>query len=187
MLSDKIKEATKTAHQQLEVLVVKRLKAIGSNADYANLLKHFYAYFSKVEQAIAPFISAEVLPDYASRRNASYLKKDIEALGGTTDELPQAQAPVIASTISALGALYVMEGSIMGGRIIVQMLEKAGITKGVSFFSGYGEATGQMWQRFTDVLNRHAPTEQDQASAIAAANATFTQFQQVFTGVPAVE
>ena len=80
-----------------------------------------------------------------------------------------------------------MEGSIMGGRIIVQMLEKAGITSGVSFFSGYGEATGQMWQRFTDVLNRHAPTEQDQTNAIAAANATFMQFQQVFTGAPAVE
>ena len=187
MLSDKIKEATKTAHQQLEVLVVKRLKAIRNNADYANLLKHFYAYFSKVEQAIAPFISAEVLPDYPSRRNTLYLKKDIEALGATTDELPIAQAPAVADTVSALGALYVMEGSIMGGRIIVQMLEKAGITTGVSFFSGYGEATGQMWQRFTEVLNRHAPTEEDQVRAIAAANATFTQFGQVFTGVPVVE
>lgn len=118
MLSDKIKEATKTAHQQLEVLVVKRLKAIRSDVDYANLLKHFYAYFSKVEQAIAPFISAEVLPDYPSRRNTLYLKKDIEALGATTDELPIAQAPAVADTVSALGALYVMEGSIMGGRIM---------------------------------------------------------------------
>ncbi len=181
MLSDKIKEATKTAHQQLEVLVVKRLKAIRSNADYADLLKHFYAYFSKVEQAIAPFISAEVLPDYASRRNASYLKEDIEALGGTMDALPPVQAPVIRNTASALGALYVMEGSIMGGRIIVQMLEKSGITEGVSFFSGYGEATGQMWQRFTEVLNHHASTEEDQALTIAAANATFTQFGDVFT------
>ena len=34
MLSDKIKEATKKAHQQLEVLVVKRLKAIRGNEDY---------------------------------------------------------------------------------------------------------------------------------------------------------
>jgi heme oxygenase len=183
MLSDKIKEATKKAHQQLEVLVVKRLKAIRGNEDYANLLKHFYAYFSRVEQAIVPFISAEVLPDHAFRRNASYLKKDIEALGGTIDELPPAQVPIITNTISALGALYVMEGSVMGGRIIVQMLEKAGITEGISFFSGYGEATGQMWQRFTAVLNSHASTEADERQAIDAANATFSKFGEVFTGV----
>lgn len=183
MLRDKIKEATKSAHQQLEALVVKRLKAIRNNADYADLLKHFYAYFSKVERAIAPFITAELMPDYTLRRNASYLKKDIEALGSTTNELPPAQAPVITNTLSALGALYVMEGSIMGGRVIIQILEKAGVTEGVSFFSGYGEATAQMWQRFTDVLNSHASTESEEVQAIDAANVTFNKFGEVFTGL----
>ncbi|MGE9313627.1 biliverdin-producing heme oxygenase [Niabella sp. CJ426] len=182
MLSNHIKEATKAPHQQLEVVVVKKLKSIRSQADYADLLKHFYAYFSKVEQAVAPYINETVLPDYAERRNSSYIKADIEALGESVETLPHAVAPGIVNTISALGALYVLEGSIMGGRIIVQMLEKAGITQGVSFFSGYGEATGQMWQRFTEVLNRYAPTEDDEAQAIAAANATFKQFGDVFVG-----
>ncbi len=183
MLSNNIKEATKSAHQQLEVIVVKKLKSIRSNADYADLLKHFYAYFSKVEQAIRPFITENVLPDYKERRNSTYIKKDIEALGSTTDELPAAQAPDIHNTIGALGALYVMEGSIMGGRIIVQMLEKGGITEGVSFFSGYGESTGTMWQRFTEVLNKHAVTNEDEEEAIAVANATFTKFGEVFSSV----
>jgi heme oxygenase len=186
MLSSNIKEATHTAHQQLEVIVVKKLKAIRSQAEYADLLKHFYAYFNKVEQAIAPFITTEVLPDYASRRNSSHIKNDIEALGATVTDLPLAEAPAIPDTISALGALYVMEGSIMGGRIIVQMLEKAGITQGVSFFSGYGEATGRMWQGFTEVLNQYAPTTEDETKAIATANATFSKFGDVFTGVPVV-
>lgn len=181
MLSNNIKEATKSAHQKLEVTVVKKLKAIRSHADYADLLKHFYSYFSTVEKTIAPYITTEVLPDYNQRRTSVYLKQDIEALGFSTNELPAAQSPEIHSTIEALGALYVMEGSIMGGKIIVQMLEKGGITEGVSFFSGYGENTGKMWGVFTAVMNSYAPTEADEQKAIQAANETFSRFEDVFT------
>lgn len=178
MLSSTIKEATKAAHQQLEAVVVKRLKATRNNAGYADLLKHFYAYFSKVEQAIAPYITPEVLPDYKSRRNSTYIKRDIETLGFDTNSLPHAQAPAITNTAEAMGALYVMEGSIMGGKIIVQMLAKAGITQGVSFFSGYGEDTGKMWTAFIEALNKTGAANPE--AATAAANATFSQFENVF-------
>nr|WP_121272263.1 biliverdin-producing heme oxygenase [Pedobacter schmidteae] len=186
MLSNSIKEATKEAHQNLEKKVVVKMKAIRSDADYADFLKHFYAYFNEVEQAIAPYINTGLLPDYAERRNSAYLKKDIEELGGSTNDLPAAQAPEITNTIQALGALYVMEGSIMGGPIIVKMLEKFGITKGVSFFSGYGEATGQMWGKFIAVLNAQAKNETEEAQAIATANGTFSQFGEVFGEVSVV-
>lgn len=180
MLSTNIKEATRTAHQQLEKKVVLQLKAIRNEADYAALLKNFYAYFSQVEKAIAPFITPELLPDYKDRRNSSYIKKDIEELGFSTDELPAAIAPAIANTQQALGALYVMEGSIMGGSIIVQMLAKAGISRGVSFFSGYGPATGEMWGKFVAVMNAQATTPAEEALSVNAANETFSRFEDVF-------
>lgn len=183
MLSTNIKEATKEAHLNLEKKVVQKMKAIRSNEDYADFLKHFYAYFNKVEQAIAPYITAELLPDHAERRNSEYLKKDIEDLGFDVTELPAATAPKISNTLEALGALYVMEGSIMGGPIIVKMLEKGGITKGVSFFSGYGEATGVMWAKFIAVMNAQAATEADETLAIQSADATFSNFGDVFTAV----
>lgn len=186
MLSNSIKEATRDAHLHLEKKVVQKLKAIRSNHDYADFLKHFYAYFSHIERVIAPFITAEVLPDYTQRRNSSYIKSDIEALGGNIEELPATTTPDIQNTVQALGALYVLEGSIMGGSIIVKMLEKAGITEGVSFFSGYGEATGRMWGIFTEVLNSHAKTEDDEAQAVATANSTFEHFSYVFADVAEV-
>ncbi|MFT3824156.1 MAG: biliverdin-producing heme oxygenase [Chitinophagaceae bacterium] len=180
MLSTNIKEATKTAHQQLEKKVVLQLKAIRNEADYAALLKNFYAYFNQVEKAIAPYITPELLPDYKDRRNSSYLKKDIEELGFSTDELPVATAPLITNTQQALGALYVMEGSIMGGSIIVQMLAKGGVTRGVSFFSGYGPATGEMWGKFVTVLNANASTATEESLSIETANETFSRFGDVF-------
>jgi heme oxygenase (biliverdin-IX-beta and delta-forming) len=180
MLSTNIKEATKSAHQQLEKQVVLRMKAIRSNEDYAEFLKCFYAYFSTLEKAIAPYITSEVLPDYAERRHASFLKSDIEALGGSVDRLPIATVPVITNSLQAMGALYVMEGSIMGGSIIVQMLAKFGITKGVSFFSGYGETTHAMWGKFITALNAQAITADDEAVAITTADETFNHFGYVF-------
>ncbi|RYY36785.1 MAG: heme oxygenase [Sphingobacteriaceae bacterium] len=180
MLSTKIKEATHTAHQQLEKKVVLKLKAIRSNADYADLLRYFYAYFNALEIAIAPYITAHVLPNFAARRDTGYLKNDIEELGSNVNKLPQVTLPAIKNVVDALGALYVMEGSIMGGPYIVQMLQKGGIDKGVSFFSGYGKNTGQMWGIFTEALNRVAATEADEEAAIEAANQTFSNFGNMF-------
>ncbi|WP_443939653.1 biliverdin-producing heme oxygenase [Pedobacter sp. MW01-1-1] len=180
MLSASIKEATKTEHQHLEKKVVQKLKSIRSNSDYATLLKCFYAYFNHIEETIKPFILKEVLPDYDERRNASYIKSDILALGADMSDLPATRVPQITNTIEALGALYVLEGSIMGGSIIVKMLEKVGITAGVSFFSGYGEATGMMWGNFIAVLNKYATNPQAEADAIRAANETFKNFGYVF-------
>ncbi|WP_443938658.1 biliverdin-producing heme oxygenase [Pedobacter sp. MW01-1-1] len=183
MLSTNLKEATKAAHQELEKKVVLKLKSIRSAADYADLLKHFYAYFDHLRNEIEPYITPEVLPDYAERRDASYIKRDIEALGFDTTDLPLTTVPKITNTQEALGALYVMEGSIMGGRIIVEMLAKVGVQTGVSFFSGYGAQTGEMWGRFVEVLNASAKNEAEEQLAVDAANAAFTHFSDVFTAV----
>lgn len=181
-VSTNIKEATKDAHVALEKQVVQRLKSIRSNADYAALLKYFYAYFNHVEKAIAPYITESLLPDYKDRRNSGYIKNDILALGSAIEDLPATTVPAIDNHVKALGALYVMEGSIMGGSIIVKMLEKGGITDGVSFFSGYGEATGPMWGKFVAVMNREAITDTQQADMIRTANETFEHFSKVFEG-----
>ncbi len=180
MLSTQIKEVSKEAHLNLEKKVVRQLKAIRSNEDYARLLKYFYSYFNNVEKAIAPFVTEELLPDYKERRNSSHIKKDIETLGGTIDELPQASVPEIKNHLHALGALYVMEGSIMGGKIIVQMLAKGGITEGVSFFSGYGEETPAKWSVFTEVLNSQGATEEQRSAVVESALHTFEHFSNTF-------
>lgn len=180
MLSTHIKESTKTPHQEVEKKVVLRIKAIRSEADYIDLLKHFYAYFNAVEQAIAPYITTAILPDLDNRRNSSYIKADIEELGGNINELPAAVAPNISNAVQALGALYVLEGSIMGGPYIVQMLQKGGISKGFSFFNGYGAESGQKWAGFISVLNSLPQNEEESSACLKAAEETFANFGDVF-------
>ena len=180
MINIAIKEATKEAHLALEKKVVCKIKAIQNADDYANFLKYFYAYFSHLEKAMAPFITEARLPYLKSRRNSGYLKRDIESLGGTVDHLPKTTVPAIENHLQAFGALYVMEGSIMGGRIIVKLLENVGIRQGVSFFSGYGEDTEDMWAQFGEAFNKQVTHDEHEALMIQCANDTFAHFSLVF-------
>ena len=180
MLSQHIKESTKSAHQALEGTVVRQMKAIRSEADYADFLNNFYIYFNAIEKAILPYISKDVLHDYADRRKSDYIKADIESLGGTVENRSDIKVPEINNPLEALSALYVLEGSIMGGPIIVQMLNKYGIHKGTSFFSGYGEDTGKMWGIFTAALNAQGENPDTHPKAADIANETFSRFGDVF-------
>jgi len=179
MIQEELKKQTTVAHQQLEKLVVSRLKNIRSNEDYVKLLRIFYAYFSQLEEVIRPYISAEILPDYAERRHAISLADDIACFGASLTGLLEVPVPSIDNPVKALGALYVMEGSVMGGPIIVQILAKYGITKGTSFFSGYGPETGKKWTAFIDALNANL-SEELYPDVINAAIETFSRFADTF-------
>lgn len=181
MLSTKIREETKQAHRALEKEVMVKLKAISSYNDYAALLRCFYGYFNELEKAIRPFITKALLPDYNIRRSSSYLKNDIDKLGYDTRSLPEVVIPEIGNTLCAFGALYVMENSVMGGSIIVEILKKKGIVKGISFFSGYGPDTTRVWSTFVSILNKLASGSKEEAIVIQGAKAAFNNFQSLFS------
>ncbi|MDQ7948655.1 MAG: biliverdin-producing heme oxygenase [Pedobacter sp.] len=180
MFSTILKESTSVSHQKLEKIVVSKLKDIRSESDYAALLIHFYAYFSALEKAIAPFIDDTILAGFDQRRKAERLSTDISALGEATTLLPTVQMPQINTLAQALGAMYVMEGSVMGGPIIIGLLQKAGIQKGFSFFGGYGDKTHAMWATFIQLLNEKFTTPDQQKLAIQTANETFENFALTF-------
>jgi heme oxygenase len=181
MFTEKIKEATLQNHQQTEKILITQMKNMRSKQDYLALLGDFYAYFGGLEQQIERFISVSDLPDYHERRKTEAIANDIKALSGTipataqNDDLPQ-----IDNYLKAFGALYVIEGSTLGGKIISKMVQQhLQITEnaGLSFFNSYGEDTMQMWERFKDVLNQVAATPADEEIILGAANETFAKFK----------
>ncbi|GEM63831.1 heme oxygenase [Sphingobacterium faecium NBRC 15299] len=179
MLNLKIKEATKNGHQELEKNVIFKLKAIENNLDYADVLKYFYAYFKAAEAHIEAALPSSLAPYFATRRNASHIEKDIVDLGGKLDNLPEVASPDIENKNQAIGALYVLEGSIMGGPHIVKMLQHRGITTGFNFFNGYGDKSQDKWAEFTAIINQEVADE-DHQQAIDAALATFAAFTNTF-------
>lgn len=171
-LSATVKAATAALHAELENLMRPRLSSIKSGEDYAALLKMFFGFYGPLENSIHRHITQDLLPDIHGRQKTSLLQEDLNTLGLDTQQIPICfSLPQINNSAAAFGALYVLEGSTLGGRIITRMLlqNDAVPREALRFFSGYGEATGGKWKTFLQALNSQA----QQPETITGANDTF--------------
>ena len=63
LLSDQLKEQTKTHHQALEKQIIPLIKGIRTPADYAELLMSFYTYFGGVELLVDSALDRDFMTD----------------------------------------------------------------------------------------------------------------------------
>ena len=187
MLSEKLREETKQNHQLLEKKLVAFMRGIRSKEGYVQLLILFYSFFGGLELAIHAQLDHSQLPDYKLRRKTAALAEDLVQFGKKLPLLAcGTELPGINNHLQALGALYVIEGSTLGGAIISKMIKQQ-LTipdnKGLSFFNGYGEATEKMWRDFKLFLD--GPLNPGgEAVVIQSANDTFNKFRHWFDSRP---
>lgn len=177
MLTDEIREYTEEAHIASEKKMIIALKQIDNYEDYIRMLNWLYGFYAPVEQLIRQHLTEENFPDINRRSRAEYILWDIRESGLPVPgpELCE-RLPVIDSFHRALGAMYVLEGSTLGGRIIAGMICRSlDSTRCLSFFNGYGAETGYMWSTFKTYLNQPFSTA-ERHQIIAAAEDTFLTF-----------
>lgn len=112
--------------------------------------------------------------DWPRRRRASLFASDLRELGApASDAAPL--LPAVPGTDEALGRLYVLEGSTLGGvfidRHLAALPELAGVT--VRSFSPYGSETGAMWAAFRRSTRARVATGGDAAAMVVSARTTF--------------
>jgi len=180
MLSTSIKDYTRNVHHDLEKILIARIKSISSTDAYIALLAMMYGFYEPVEKAIDKYIEPGSIPHYALRRKASALLDDIRFfIPGYQPPQVSAALPVINSYPTALGAMYVMEGSTLGGKIIAGMVQKQLQLQhgtGTSFFNSYGNEADKMWQTFRDKLDEPF-SGNDKTTILTAAEDTFKTFK----------
>lgn len=111
---------------------------------------------------------------WSRRRRAALFAGDLQTLGaapsGATPQLPP-----VRGTDEALGRLYVLEGSTLGGVFIDRHLsglpELADVT--LRAFSPYGSETGAMWASFRRETRARITDGGDTGTVLAAARTTF--------------
>lgn len=195
MILEKIREQTKSAHEQLEknpaslILISETM----NRAQYVQLLGRYLGYFGPLEQRIfATPVPHDVQPflpaDFAQRRRAHFLKSDLESCGLAAQEIERlpvcASLPSVENFAQALGCLYVLEGSGLGGQVILAHLKRSlnlDKTNGARFFAGNERATWKKWHVFTEFLQNfgaHCETQNGGQvdEVIAAAINTFACF-----------
>lgn len=176
---DHLRAATRDLHDGLEA----RLDVFSRVADPAQrreMVGRFLAFYRPAETALAGVLGHEPGLDFETRRKVPALERDLATLKAA----PSADAPLSppVGRSEALGFLYVLEGSTLGGRVIDKQLRARGLSaEGLSFFQGYGDQTGPRWKAFCTVLER----ADDPAAAARGARSAFAQMEAWMCGVAA--
>jgi heme oxygenase len=181
MLTDELKKITYPEHQAAEKKLINELKQIRTAEDYIRMLSWMYSFYAPLEAMIQKYLTPVLLPDIHRRSRAGYLLRDIR--DSRDLEIPRPgsgicrELPPIGSADQAIGALYVLEGSTLGGRIIAGILQsRLGANIPTSYFNGYGEENAGMWQTYKDFLDQPRTREQ-QNMILETAKATFITFK----------
>ena len=113
--------------------------------------------------------------DWTRRRRAGLFADDLRALDATGGAARPGLAR-IDGTDAALGRLYVLEGSTLGGTFIDRHLAGLPQLAGVRLraFSPYGPETGAMWHAFRRTTRERVASGGDAATVVAAARQTFS-------------
>lgn len=158
---------------------------------YQNCLLDFYAVFCPLERHIATFNEWEDLGLSMQRRaRMPDLQQDLRLLDVDPDlwrEAPAHALPALPRFPFALGALYVLEGSTLGGQIIMSALQErlrmSGDVPG-RFFAGRGETTGPLWHQFRQVLDAYGQQfPETQADVVEGARRTFNAIASWFNKI----
>ncbi|MDB6063641.1 MAG: heme oxygenase [Verrucomicrobiaceae bacterium] len=176
-LSLKLREQTATAHQALET-ELDMLSPAFDVARYRETIKGFHAYMHALLPLIKEFLPG-VFDVLAINRHLQRLDRDLTALqlqprvAATANDLP-----LINSAAQAWGALYVVEGSMLGNRILGPHFKQhfaIDSDSGCAYFCGDVDASkddhhkGMRWPEFRNLLDVKVIVEAEPETITAAA------------------
>jgi heme oxygenase len=173
-----LRSATHATHIRLHGLGPFQAIADGrlGRPGYAELLRSLHSYHAAIAAAAA---EGGLLDLSASPRRRALLERDLASLGACPSV---GRLTWTASSREALyGALYVAEGSALGGRVIARQLDYlfGNTADGRTFFRGDSDI-GPRWRAFLGALARDSG-EAALPELIAGAEASFALFERCVT------
>ena len=170
----RLRADTRPYHDAVEQNPFNRALGAGTvtAADTARFLARMYGFVQPYEQQLRAHAALFGPAWQLGRRYRAHLiLDDLPQLGyaGTPPLCPF--LPPLATWPQLLGAMYVLEGSTLGGQVIARQLTKLHID-GHEYFSGRADQTGPLWKMFCAQLTEAAPAS-DHTAIISSAVQTF--------------
>lgn len=147
-------------------------------AQYVECLRRLYGVVAAWEERAAESAPEWMQAMLARRRREGMLRRDLAWFGAVERRDARPALPEMNDLPSLLGAMYVMEGSTLGGQLIARHVEaELDLTEGEgdAYFRGHGKDTGTMWKEFCEVLKMRVP-DSDADSVVLSARAMFAVF-----------
>lgn len=156
MLSERLKEETQSLHDAIEQnpFMAKMQNNSFNHEDYKDLLVLFYGLHHMAEGQLGEYEELNM----PLRERTSCIEADLKELGCCEMHMHKScdtDLELKIDTLSkAYGALYVLEGSRMGGMFLTKMIRsQLGSAIPVSYFEGFKEKTPAYVSEFKEFLN----------------------------------
>ncbi|MEL1252251.1 biliverdin-producing heme oxygenase [Flavobacterium sp. DGU38] len=152
-----LKTQTAHSHKKLEALPIS-LSIVSQDMkieEYINYLSLMHDVHQDTENIIYPMLS-EIVKDLDQRKKRYLIEDDLLFLNYKKNHLSKVFQDTDINIPFALGVLYVIEGSTLGGRFILKNVSKfpeLSGNNGTSYFNGYGDKTGSYWKAFLNILS----------------------------------
>jgi heme oxygenase len=183
----RLKQETREAHDRLEAALELLAEPL-CETRFARILERFWGFHSVWEPTVGRALGDDAF--LAPRLKLHCLEADLLALGRSREEIERLPrcfeasqlTPLARRPAAALGSLYVLEGSTLGGQVITRALQGVpwAPSRGLTYFDPYGPRTGEMWREFRDYAAARSTPAAD-AEMIAAARATFERLHRWLT------
>ncbi len=183
---ERLRSVTALSHKNLEGLPVSVsiMDPEITKQQYILYLALMQDVVRDTENNVYPIVKG-IVEDIDDRRKASQLESDLAYLGytGQSNAMPLTDGMSITPGF-AMGIMYVIEGSSLGGRVILKNISSAlgfDEANGAKYFAGYGPVTGSRWKKFLDVLVSYEEENSNEDEIIAGANHAFDAIAAHFT------
>lgn len=187
-LRDEIRAATHAEHEDLEGHM-DLMRPDFELKEYAGLLQKYHAFYRALEQFLLG--RAAQSSGFAGfycrdRLKTAWLASDLKALDAEVDApadtlLQERLAASFASEQRLLGALYVIEGSMLGGSVLAKQFRKRfdlAPEAGLMFFTGYGSETRGKWLATLELLAQFDHDPAARREAVEGARGMFRLFKE---------
>ncbi|MFC4256195.1 biliverdin-producing heme oxygenase [Altererythrobacter xixiisoli] len=176
----RLKVLTHDTHDRLDTSIM-AAAAFDSVEGYARFAEVQYLFHRDLDALYDDAGLQALLPGLADRRRSGLIAADLRDLGRglpETDDVPAFTAGAVDGP-TALGWLYVAEGSNMGAALLRKAVAKIGLSDdyGARHLAPAEEGPAAHWRAFTAALNAVSLTDEEDARVISGANAAFARVQ----------
>lgn len=175
----RLKTATHGVHDGLDQAIMKA-EPFSSRQAYADFLRVQQLFHRDIAALYQAPALAALVPDLADRRRYEQVRADLadlEAAPAPEDETPHFAENRQPDVPTALGWLYVAEGSNLGAAFLLKAAAGLGLSPefGARHLAASPEGRANHWRSFTAALDAADLTDEEEARLMAGASAAFSR------------
>lgn len=173
----RLKAATGATHDRLDESIM-RQEPFASRERYGRFVMVQLAFHRDIDALYRDGVLAELVPDLSGRRRLDLIEQDLadlEIAAKAATEPPAFAPDAPADLPTALGWLYVAEGSSLGAAFLLKEAAKLGLSErfGARHLAGAPEGRGLHWRTFIAALDGVGLSGEEDVRVIAGAEAAF--------------